>query len=121
MKIIPDTHFPEHLSIWGISPRQIEAEERVELKKDSWIMQLRYAAMEFCSSCFLMYEDTQLQRDKIEDAASVCGDCLYLNNFEGYRLAEHLTLSYLYLNEDERMCAALYNELEDDYTYWVIY
>lgn len=121
MKIIPNTTFPAPLNLWGISPRQIEAEERAELKKDSHIMQLRYAAMELCSSAFLVYEDTQLNRDEIEDSAAVCSDCLNLGDFEGYRLTENLTLSYLYMNTDERMCAAVYNEAEDDYTYWLIY
>lgn len=121
MEIIPDTTFPAPLTLWARSPRQIEAEERAELKKDSHIMQLRYAAMELCSSAFLVWEDTQLGRDEIEDAASVCGDCLYLGNFEGYRLTEELTIIYLYMNNDQRMCAAVYNEAEDNYTYWLIY
>lgn len=121
MKIINNIPFPAPLTIWGISPRQIESEERAELKKDSQIMQLRYAAMELCSSAFLAYEDTRLSRDEIEDSAAVCSDCLNLGDFEGYRLTENLTLSYLYMDTDDRMCAAVYNEMEDDYTYWVIY
>ena len=121
MKIIPDSKFPAPLNLWGIEPRQIEKEERQELKKDPYIMQLRYAAMEFLSSDFLVWEDCQLSRDEIEDCASVCDDSLYLNNFEGYRLDESLTLKYLYMNADNRMCAAVYDELEDDFTYWCIY
>lgn len=121
MKIVQDSKFPVSLNLWGIAPRQIEAEERQELKKDSHIMQLRYAAMELCSSEFLIWEDCQLCRDEIEDHASVCGDALYLNDFEGYRLGESLTLHYLYMNTDDRMCAALHDEEADDYTYWCIY
>lgn len=121
MKIIPNTTFPASLNIWGITPRQLEDEERQELKKNSHIMQLRYAAMELCSSEFLVWEDCKLCRDEIEDHASVCNDGLYLNDFEGYRLTENITLHYLYMNTDNRMCAALYDEETDDYTYWLIY
>lgn len=121
MKIIPDTKFPAPLTLWGHSPRQIESEDIAPLKKDSHIMQLRYAAMELLSSAFLDWEDCVLPRDEIEDHAFVQGDALYLNDTEGYRLGERLFLSYLYINTDGRMCAAVCDEAADSFTYWCIY
>lgn len=121
MKIIDGAKFPAPLEMWGFSPRQIESEGRAKLSESSRIMQLRYAAMELLSSAFLVWEDCKLSRDEIEDHAFIQGDALYLNDTEGYRLDEHLSLSYLYINTDGRMCAAVCDEAADDFTYWCIY
>lgn len=121
MKIIPDTRFPAPLEMWGFAPCQIESEGRAKLEGSGRIMQLRYAAMELCSSGFLDWEDCVLTRDEIEDRAFVQGDALYLNDTEGYRLGERLFLSYLYINTDGRMCAAVCDEAADSFTYWCIY
>lgn len=121
MKIIDGAKFPAPLEVWGFAPRQIESEGRAKLDKSSRIMQLRYGAMELCSSAFLDWEDCVLTRDEIEDHAFVQGDALYLNDTEGYRLGRSLWLLYLYMNTDERMCAAVYDEETDDFTYWCIY
>lgn len=121
MKTIRDTEFPAPLTLWTHSPRQIESEDIAPLKHDADIMRLRYAAMELCSSAFLVYEDCTLTRDEIEDHASVCSNALYLNDFEGYRLTASLDLRYLYMNTEGRMCAAVYDSAADDCTYWCIY
>lgn len=120
MKIINTglDHIWGSYEFWNNSPRQIESEDLRKLSSLD-IMSLRYAAMELLADDG---EDDMIgTMNEVENAAAICDDRLYVGDFEGYYLDDDHTLQYLYMNTDNRVCAATYSEQEDDFQYWLVY
>lgn len=65
------------------------------------------------------FYDETINLEQVLDDASFCDRKLYLNNFEGYRLDDRLTLHFLFLNKYNQTIGGVVDNLRNKYLYFI--
>lgn len=109
------------VEFWNHAPVLMDQQGGVKVLDDRDVMQLRYVAAMLCAGNDDSDNNIVDSMETVEGGASIQGDYLYLNNFDGYCLTDEYTLDCLYINSNNRVCALTVNRDTDALNYWLIY